>query len=227
MKKLFFLAAALVAALSIYAADAKIWKVEEWDLAAIAPTMVGDTIVSSFTVDGLQVVAIEKRNKDNKITTGVMIDDNNCTFEKDTENEMKFTKRLKMMGASTAECRQINFPVSKNATVEIWARSAGNDDRTFSLGEAAWDGEAAGITSFTVKKSEGGYCVYKYEGNAAKLHLWVSAGVNIYGIRVTPAAATAIENAEVEAKAVKTFENGQLVIIKNGVRYNAVGAMIQ
>jgi len=34
----------------------------------------------------------------------------------------------------------------------------------------------------------------------------------------------AIENVNAEVKTVKTFENGQLVIIKNGVRYNALGA---
>lgn len=32
-----------------------------------------------------------------------------------------------------------------------------------------------------------------------------------------------VENVESGVKAVKTFENGQLVIIKNGVRYNALG----
>ncbi len=37
---------------------------------------------------------------------------------------------------------------------------------------------------------------------------------------------TAVENAEAEVKAVKVVENGQLVIIKNGVRYNAAGAAL-
>jgi hypothetical protein len=36
----------------------------------------------------------------------------------------------------------------------------------------------------------------------------------------------AIENVESTEKAVKYFENGQLVIIKNGVRYNALGAQL-
>ena len=35
---------------------------------------------------------------------------------------------------------------------------------------------------------------------------------------------TAIDNTVMESKATKTFENGQLVIIKNGVKYNALGA---
>lgn len=37
---------------------------------------------------------------------------------------------------------------------------------------------------------------------------------------------TAISNAAAELKAVKTIENGQLVIIKNGIRYNAAGAKL-
>ena len=36
----------------------------------------------------------------------------------------------------------------------------------------------------------------------------------------------ALEHTAVEAKTVKTIENGQVVIIKNGVRYNALGAQL-
>ena len=39
--------------------------------------------------------------------------------------------------------------------------------------------------------------------------------------------ATAIDNAEVNGKAVKMVENGQLIIIKNGVKYNAIGAIVK
>ncbi len=39
--------------------------------------------------------------------------------------------------------------------------------------------------------------------------------------------ATAIENTEAEVKAVKFYENGQLVIIKNGVKYNIIGAELR
>lgn len=38
--------------------------------------------------------------------------------------------------------------------------------------------------------------------------------------------ATAVENVATESKAIKFVENGQLVIIKNGVRYNALGARL-
>ena len=38
---------------------------------------------------------------------------------------------------------------------------------------------------------------------------------------------TAIDNTDAAAKAVKFFENGQLIILKNGVRYNAQGAIVK
>lgn len=39
--------------------------------------------------------------------------------------------------------------------------------------------------------------------------------------------ATGIDNANTDAKAVKLIENGQLIIIKNGVRYNAQGQIVK
>ena len=39
--------------------------------------------------------------------------------------------------------------------------------------------------------------------------------------------ATAIDNIRVAGKAVKTIENGQMIIIKNGVKYNAIGTIVK
>ena len=38
---------------------------------------------------------------------------------------------------------------------------------------------------------------------------------------------TAIDNTNADVKAVKVIENGQLFIIKNGVRYNALGVEVR
>ena len=38
---------------------------------------------------------------------------------------------------------------------------------------------------------------------------------------------TAVDNAEISAKVSKTIENGQLVIIRDGVKYNVVGSVIE
>ena len=49
---------------------------------------------------------------------------------------------------------------------------------------------------------------------------------NVTDIVLVPMDHTAIENTSVESKAIKMMENGQLVIIKNGVRFNALGAKL-
>ena len=49
---------------------------------------------------------------------------------------------------------------------------------------------------------------------------------NIFGVRIEKLNAQGVENVKDAVKAVKSFENGQLVIIKNGVKYNALGAQL-
>ena len=50
--------------------------------------------------------------------------------------------------------------------------------------------------------------------------------VQFYITKIT-STATAIDNAAVETPAVKTIENGQLVILRDGVKYNAMGVRLQ
>ena len=49
----------------------------------------------------------------------------------------------------------------------------------------------------------------------------------VYFITAEEASSTAIDNTVVSEKAIKMFENGQLIIIKNGVKYNALGSVIE
>lgn len=49
----------------------------------------------------------------------------------------------------------------------------------------------------------------------------------LYAIWEVEGPATALENIAVEGKAVKAIINGQLIIIKNGVQYNAQGAVVK
>ena len=52
------------------------------------------------------------------------------------------------------------------------------------------------------------------------------AAFNVTDIVLVGNFPTALSNTAVESKAVKFFENGQLVILKNGVKYNALGAKL-
>ena len=49
---------------------------------------------------------------------------------------------------------------------------------------------------------------------------------NIFGVRIDQIQGAGVDNVFEGAKTIKTFENGQLVIIKNGVRYNALGTRL-
>jgi hypothetical protein len=46
-------------------------------------------------------------------------------------------------------------------------------------------------------------------------------------VKLITAGDTAVDNLTVDQQATKYIENGQLVILKNGVRYNALGQVIK
>ena len=50
---------------------------------------------------------------------------------------------------------------------------------------------------------------------------------NIFGVRIDQIQGAGVENVENAVKAIKRYENGQLVILKNGVKYNALGTVIE
>lgn len=54
-----------------------------------------------------------------------------------------------------------------------------------------------------------------------------SSKPQVYFITAEEVSGTAIDNTVVGEKAIKMFENGQLIIIKNGVKYNALGSVIE
>ena len=47
------------------------------------------------------------------------------------------------------------------------------------------------------------------------------------GATIEVVSAEGVENIRIENAAIKQIENGQLVIIRNGVRYNAAGVVME
>ncbi len=224
MKKMLFLAATLFAAMAINA-EVKMWNVEDWDTSTFI--MSGDSIIASFTVDGLTVTAGDTKDDNNKYNAFVMIDGNNKTWT-GADEEIKFTKRLKLGGAGKANARTISFPVSNGAFIEVWAMSSSSGDSN--IRDLNFDTEF-GTTVKTVKVGGDAleYITYKYSGDATSLMIYsVAKGLNVYAIRVKTGSdvPTAVENLEIAPKAVKVVENGQVVIIRDGVRYNTLGAQL-
>lgn len=49
---------------------------------------------------------------------------------------------------------------------------------------------------------------------------------NLFGVRIEKLQGQGVENIKISNKATKRFENGQMVIIKNGVKYNVIGVQL-
>ena len=232
MKKLFFLATVLVAAMTM---NAKLVRVDEWSLEGLktatpsGDAKATDTIIASFTRDGIQVLALDTKDSEkNAYNKFVAIETNKDAWK--YESELTFSARLKMRGASKADTRQIIIPVKNGDKVAIYAQSGKKSEaRTFCIGTAQWDGSAKG-TEYTTATGESAAPVGKFEYTATadgNIYIWCPGKeVNFFAFDV-PSMPTAIDNTEAEVKTVKTFENGQLVIIKNGVKYNATGAVVK
>lgn len=63
--------------------------------------------------------------------------------------------------------------------------------------------------------------------NVLTITLVGDATIHLLDVELEKGPATALENIAVEGKAVKAIINGQLVIIKNGVQYNAQGQVVK
>ncbi len=91
----------------------------------------------------------------------------------------------------------------------------------------------AGISSCSLPEGKyaidgAGMVLYLSAFTLRETEVTVIAGGNTFEFSVFNAGvSTAIDNTNVDTKTVKVIENGQLIIIKNGVKYNALGAELR
>ena len=119
---------------------------------------------------------------------------------------------LTMRSGGKSGTRGLNI-LANNTKVfaATWEVADANDIRTIQYTVTSEDG-LAGLYKFGLQRNNSVYL----------------KNIKIYHCgAVVPELPTAVENAEAAVKAVKVVENGQLVIIKNGVRYNAQGAVVK
>lgn len=108
--------------------------------------------------------------------------------------------------------RVITITAAAGAKVTINVVEAISKDGVTITGiSEAWNGFEAGANEFTAT----GNVVITTAAEKPKFSAILVEG------------GTAVENVEAAVKAQKVIENGQLIIIKNGVRYNALGAVVE
>lgn len=124
-----------------------------------------------------------------------------------------------------------SFTTTADGKLTVYLQPNGDSDRGVSF--SVYGGEPVEFKGSGVKingirpayAAEFDLAAGSYDAGDVVIKLIVNTS-NIFGVAIQNLQAQAIDNVEAGVKAVKTFENGQLVIIKNGVKYNALGVAL-
>ncbi len=230
MKKIFFFAAALVAAATINA--------ETYDFSKYATE--ADWTVTNATKNATET-------KEDKLVYDIVKDVEAVVSPKGAEN-IQFTIKN---GSGKQKAIVINLGNSfefggKNgiiklsgvqigASIKLVVAAKGKDAADFADAAGTYPKGAIAVSTDLILPAKGsdgadekGYIwkTLEYQATAANVEIKEFTG----GYRIsslTIGGETAINNTAVEAKATKYMENGALVIVKNGVKYNALGTVIE
>lgn len=146
---------------------------------------------------------------------------------------LSFTKALYFAGSPKSNGRIATVDVQYPATVTVYAMSSTKDadkTRKLFLSEGSLSDKTE-VISHTTDGTSDSQVIQKgtYDLNkAATLYFSADGGMYLFGFSVVKAkqTPTAIDNTPATHKAVKAIENGQLVIIRDGIRYSITGARL-
>lgn len=148
--------------------------------------------------------------------------------------------KMEMKGKNFAKYGSVNVYVADangaEGQFEFYNCYSMNAD-TFKVTVPAYDAAGAAFEEITEVSDANGYAIhvgdtviargnYTYYSQTS-MHELKQGCFIIYAKAPEAEFPTAIDNTNVDAKAVKFFENGQLIILKNGVKYNAQGAIVK
>ena len=220
MKKIFLFAAVAIAALTVNA--------KEWDF--------GDYKVDagitkgSKVVDGLGFYAVDASEDPSKEFASNKGFGAITAKVKTFEDGFKSVNNCKTNGGGSPDeatpwlpkQRYFYFDVDGNSTIKVWYESGSSNAVKLFISDGSKLLLQNEVTA--ADKDVALIATANYQGGAGKIYIFGSGSVELFKIQVS--AAQGIEDIEAAPKAEKFFENGQLVIIKNGVKYNALGAQL-
>ncbi|MGN0235006.1 MAG: hypothetical protein ACI4BD_01645 [Paludibacteraceae bacterium] len=227
MKKLFFFAAALMAAVTVSAQ-----RIEFTDV--IAADAFGTT--KTFTNGDVELTIDNRYGK-------MSVDANKTKFGTSAADMWQSTNRLKTGGmSSVTEGQELGMTlyVPSAGVVKIYARSGSssatravvliqNDvevlNHAFTDTEAITDGDVKIFPVFTSEKVAEGEIDIQF-GKVPEGESGSNGGMYIYAVEFV-SDAQGILDASVAPKAKKVMENGQMIIVRDGVKYNALGTVVE
>lgn len=230
MKKFFFFAAALVAATTI---NAETYGFDGRD-GSLGTQIYAEGVEANSLIQNRENITLAETDATAHKYSVNITADGECSFTMGGvsfwyKNSNPGTTAYKTYGTyiqPNGNKRKVTIPVIAGATIKIGVQDAvtvaaeGVSEATIAL--KAWGTDkdvlntitpAAGVTEIVIWSD-----LRDEAFTAAKFKL----GAIIYD-----GLPQAIDNTAVEAKATKYMENGALVIVKNGVKYNALGAVIE
>ena len=233
MKKFFLFAAAIATAMTINAQVEydQLLAFGEADAAAAGEWSDGKTWEGDF-----MDITINDANQKAAI-------DANQAYFGSAESYVDYAYRLKTGGKTTGtNGYTIDVQAYEKGTLYIMVRTGKNEEDTRTLvvtqntkelyNQAVKEADAVEV-EMACETCEGGsqmkkvYPIIELPVEEGAIEISFPTGaLNFYAFAFDAEGDQAVNNVEATVKAVKTFENGQLVIVKNGVKYNALGAKL-
>ena len=235
MKKFFLFAAAAVAAMTI---NAQVYDLNEMTFAQSDLTVVNGTITDNASKSYFEVKNNEGETVELSIAQlpGIKFTYKNSAVK--TAFKVYYITESNAKGKIQMDGNQrdvvfSNVPVG--ATIVLYVNSKGStgaqfadsDKGTAFTGAIAVNPTAPGIaTALPGKDNETDMYPIELTAIANEVVVRETAGGYILH-KIQILGSQDIENTNAEVKTIKRYENGQLVIIKNGVKYNALGTVIE
>ena len=227
MRKIFFLAAAMLAAVTVSAQRIEFTEVIAVDAFGTSKTFSNGDV--ELTID----------NRYGKM----QVDANKTKFGTSTADMWQSTNRLKTGGmSSVTEGKELGMTlyVPSAGVVKVYARSGSSSatraivliqdgvevlNHAFTDTEAVLEGEVKLFPIFTSEKVSAGEIDIQF-GKVPEGESGSNGGMYIYAIEFV-SDGQGVHDAMVAPKAKKVMENGQMLIVRDGVKYNALGTMVE
>ena len=220
MKKLFFFAAAMCAAMVMNA--------ETYNFGGItADQITTDGTIGTYVMDGETIPSVSQpADVDINCTISTLpnlVINYTQSTGKSKDNILKFAADYMQTDGKNVILTFSNVAVGSN--IELLVSAKGSTASVFTAFEGCVSATGADY-SVVKKETLAEYETITFMATASTVRIKETAG----GYRIISAQVdgkTAVENAFVAPKATKIMENGQLIIVRDGVKYNALGTMVE
>ena len=242
MKKFFFFAAAALAAMTINAQTVvTLNEVANYiDFQALSesdPAMTAHTVTSTDPYElanGSKLVGFQKSDGSEAANTWNVKEKYNTTMPTPAWEGVDSLKAGTMFRAASGTTIELGaFKTSAEGKLVVYYQPNGDSERGVEVYVYNELVEGSNLTGSGAKidgirpayAGEITLAAGSYDAGDVVIKLVVNTS-NIFGVRIDQLQGEGVENVTENAKAVKFFENGQLIILKNGVRYNALGVQL-